>query len=227
MGESRSDRSHAKQALLDAASEVFAADGYQKGTVARICKKAGANGAAVNYYFGSKEDLYLEVWRQAWREARRAHPLEPEEEGLSAELRLSWFMRSLLMRVFDQGPAGRFARIMAHEAMEPKGFLAEEKEAVLAEHYSVLDTLTTELLGSGASVQDLALCRLMVMTPSLGLAIRMFSRPRARMPLLTLGLDPEQFARRMSSFALAGIAELGRQARERGSTTDGAGGGTG
>jgi len=221
------DLSHAKQAILDAAAEVFAAEGYQKGTVAKICEKAGVNGAAVNYYFGSKESLYLEVWRDAWREARRAYPLEPEEDGLPAELRLGWFMRSLHMRVFDQGPAGRFARLMAHEVIEPQAFLIEEKEAVRAEHNSVLTPLTAELLGSGASAQELLLCRLMVMTPSLGIAVRMFSRPQARVGMAMLGLDSDQFAKKTSDFALAGIGELRRQVRDRGSTTDEAGGETG
>jgi len=220
MSEATNDRNHAKQALLDAAAEIFAAEGYHRGTVARICEKAGANGAAVNYYFGSKEKLYLEVWRQAWGEARRAHPLEPEEEGLSAERRLSWFMRALLMRVFDSGPAGRFAKLMAHEVVEPQDFLVEVKEAVLAEHSSVVNPLIAELLGPAATLQDLALCRLMVMTPSLGIAIRMFSRPGARVQLPAFGLDPEQFAKRISGFALAGISDLGRQLQETGSSTE-------
>ena len=43
---------------MDAAGEIFAEYGYRAATVRQICEKAGANIAAVNYYYGDKERLY-------------------------------------------------------------------------------------------------------------------------------------------------------------------------
>lgn len=51
-----------RKRLFDAGIQVFADKGYRDATVREICRKAGAaNINAVNYYFGSKEQLYREI----------------------------------------------------------------------------------------------------------------------------------------------------------------------
>ena len=55
---SSEESSDTEKRLLEAAGEVFAEFGYRAATVRQICEKAGANIAAVNYYFGDKEKLY-------------------------------------------------------------------------------------------------------------------------------------------------------------------------
>ena len=57
----RSDGMEKRERLLETALEVFARKGFHDATVAEICKKARANVASINYYFGGKEALYAEV----------------------------------------------------------------------------------------------------------------------------------------------------------------------
>ena len=47
-----------KEAILENACKVFAEKGYRDATHAEICRCAGTNVASINYYFGSKENLY-------------------------------------------------------------------------------------------------------------------------------------------------------------------------
>lgn len=49
--------------LLEAGAELFAAQGFHGTTVREIAERAGVNLAAGHYHFGSKRDLYLEVFR--------------------------------------------------------------------------------------------------------------------------------------------------------------------
>jgi AcrR family transcriptional regulator len=54
-----------RQRLLDAAMTEFAEQGFTAASVRDICKRAGMNVAAVNYYFGDKERLYIEAVKRA------------------------------------------------------------------------------------------------------------------------------------------------------------------
>jgi AcrR family transcriptional regulator len=62
-------RASAREALLDAAERLFAQHGVAETSVRAITAAAGANVAAVNYYFGSREGLIERLL------ARRLEPL--------------------------------------------------------------------------------------------------------------------------------------------------------
>ena len=74
-GERQRDAERSRQALLEAALDEFSERGYAGARVADIAQRAGVNKQLINYYFGSKEGLYLAV-QQAWldREERFAPP---------------------------------------------------------------------------------------------------------------------------------------------------------
>jgi TetR/AcrR family transcriptional regulator len=54
----REDRPHARDALLDAASRLFAQHGATEVSLRRVASEAGVTPAMVHYYFGGKEGLY-------------------------------------------------------------------------------------------------------------------------------------------------------------------------
>ena len=59
------DAERSRQALLAAALEEFSLHGFAGARVADIARRAGVNKQLINYYFGSKEGLYLALQR-AW-----------------------------------------------------------------------------------------------------------------------------------------------------------------
>lgn len=64
----RRDGLATRSVILEVAGPVFAERGFSDATSKEICERAGVNSAAVNYYFGGKENLYEEVLREAHRQ---------------------------------------------------------------------------------------------------------------------------------------------------------------
>jgi len=120
-----------REALLDAAEELFAEQGIEGTSLRTVTGKAGANVAAVHYYFGSKEGLIREVFARRLapladnRLARLAACGEPGEQTLECILRafvepfveLGWRM--------DQGSSATHltGRLIAQVLLEPADFL--------------------------------------------------------------------------------------------------------
>lgn len=57
-----------KEALLRAATELFATNGYEGVRVDGIARRAGVNKALISYYFGGKKNLYRAAIESSFRE---------------------------------------------------------------------------------------------------------------------------------------------------------------
>jgi TetR/AcrR family transcriptional regulator len=77
--ERQRDADRSRRVLLDAALEEFSLRGFAGARVADIARRAGVNKQLINYYFGSKEGLYLALQR-AWLE--REESFAPPEVPL-------------------------------------------------------------------------------------------------------------------------------------------------
>ena len=103
-----------RQNLLDSAAVLFSEKGYGNTSVADICKLAGANIAAVNYHFQSKELLYREVLRYTFEQAESLYPLQIEDE-VSVEEKLYQVVLSLLQRILSRDMKGNFYKLFIHQ----------------------------------------------------------------------------------------------------------------
>jgi AcrR family transcriptional regulator len=115
-----SDGRDTKERLLDAAERLFGEQGFESTSLRQITTEAGANLAAVNYHFGSKEDLIVAVM------ARRVEPLNRERLRLldrleagetppTVEQVLETFLAPPLRMKYAAGEAGTaFMRLTGH-----------------------------------------------------------------------------------------------------------------
>ncbi len=145
--------------LLEAAGPIFAAKGLGGATVREICERAGVNVAAINYHFGDKEHLYLEVVRHARREREAAYPY-PDESELPPEQWLARFVESLLRRLMEPGAPWQ-VRLLMREVLEPTAACAALVEDYFRPDFDRLTAVVRRLLGSQASD---AACRAVAMS---------------------------------------------------------------
>lgn len=158
------DPSHTEARLLEAAGETFAEFGYRTATVRQICKRAGANVAAVNYYFGDKEQLYLAVLRSVPDAHAEKYPSGRGLNGnATAEERLRAYIESLLHRVFDTGRPGWHTKIIAREMVEPTRALDSLLEEVARPLHRELAGIVRQLLGPAANDGDVRYSVLSIM----------------------------------------------------------------
>jgi len=132
--------------IVHAAGGVFAERGFRGATIREICRKAGANLASVNYYFGDKEHLYVEVFKAA-------HPggVEPSlakewREEAPPQQKLRTFIHELLKRLFRaDAPAWRM-RLLQREILDPTPFCAEMMQQYFRTKFTQLMSALDEVL---------------------------------------------------------------------------------
>jgi len=108
----------ARERLLAAAQEAFAERGYEGATVRDICRAAEANIAAVNYYFGDKEKLYIEAVKHAHTCAARLDTFPALPPGAPPVEKLRVFLREMVTRM--HAPASPSAmKLMMREMADP------------------------------------------------------------------------------------------------------------
>ena len=119
----------AKQRLIKAGLEIFGTFNLEGATTRQLAERAGVNQAAIPYYFGGKEGLYLAVIEYViTRKASRVRPvllqvnellqqkqLNPEEAVNQIKTVFGVYLQVLL----DDKAATTWARIIMREQMQP------------------------------------------------------------------------------------------------------------
>ncbi|MNR00467.1 HTH-type transcriptional repressor NicS [compost metagenome] len=75
--------------IVLAAKKLFAKHGYDATSVRQICEEAGANVALVSYYFGGKESVFHEIFKQFFPSEKLTEYFKVEDpyEGIQTVIR--------------------------------------------------------------------------------------------------------------------------------------------
>jgi TetR/AcrR family transcriptional regulator, regulator of cefoperazone and chloramphenicol sensitivity len=112
-----------QQRLIEAAQQVFAEKGFKAASIREICKLAGANIAAVNYYFGDKERLYIEAVKYA-NTCTQGLPFPDWAPDTPPVEKLGDFIRVMVTRMMQpQSPAS--LQLMMRELAQPTAACVE------------------------------------------------------------------------------------------------------
>jgi TetR/AcrR family transcriptional regulator, regulator of cefoperazone and chloramphenicol sensitivity len=151
--------------LSEAAGEVFAEVGFRDATVREICRRADANIAAINYHFGDKENLYVEVLRYSHGKALEKYPpMLDMPNDAPPEKKLRAFIHSLLLRIFDKGPTSWHGKLMSREMIEPTSALDSLVEERMRPMVAPLWKIVAEILDCPINDERVRLCGLSVVS---------------------------------------------------------------
>ena len=124
-----------KDRILSAAEELFAVHGFAGTSLRQVTSVADVNIAAVNYHFGSKENLVNEVFRRRMDEmsAARLAQLARANAEYPGQLRavLAAFVEPALAIAGQQHNGGAFVRVIARAYAEKNDNLRK----FLSDHY--------------------------------------------------------------------------------------------
>jgi AcrR family transcriptional regulator len=204
----RKDAWETQQRLLAAAAQVFAEKGFWETTHQEICRKAQANTAAVNYHFGSKENLYVAAWKYSFEKSVEAHP---PEGGIAPDApvreRLRGRILAFIQRIAD--PDNHEVEIMHKEMANPTGLLTEAVQQTIERMRQGIRAIVQELLGDAATEQRVSFCVMSLVGQCFGPMLhlrRARMAPGAPYPVgPPFHVDVEELADHVTQFSLAGI----------------------
>ncbi|MEA3240882.1 MAG: CerR family C-terminal domain-containing protein [Pseudomonadota bacterium] len=151
----RKDGIEKRRRILTAACRIFAEKGYHAASVADICRWAGANVAAVNYYFGDKATLYAEAWQTAYE--KRLSPEFTEADNVAPEEQLRLFIHSLIQHFTEHGSQGEFTRLYLKELANPTGLISNLWHKLIEPRRQVLLNIIRNIMGATANNDEAVL----------------------------------------------------------------------
>ena len=182
----RSDGAEARLLLLHAALRLFAEKGFAKTSTREIALAAGANLAAISYYFGDKAGLY----RAAFTEPMGCNESDMtllDQTDLSLRQSLHGFILSFLAPMKQGELVQQCTRLHFREMLEPTGVWAEEIDNGIKPAHAALVALLGRHLG--LSQADDGLHRLAFSIT--GLAVQLFVTRDIVQAIRPRLLDPE------------------------------------
>ncbi len=136
------EREAVARAILDAARELFVAEGYQNVSIRKIAEKIEYSPAAIYGYFPSKDDIFLALAEEGFRLLLSCAPdVEPETPSLET-------LRGVLMHFYEFSKTHpEYYALMFVDRSVPKisrdwnrfGFVRDMRQTISAAVQSLVD----------------------------------------------------------------------------------------
>lgn len=201
-----------RETLLQVATQLFAEQGYAGTRVREIAERAGANVAAINYHFGGKEALYLEVLRCHAGARIERYPFPPAAAA-EPQRALRAAIEALLSRMLAFDDAALLPRLMVRELAAPTPALPAMVRDLIAPQFAQLQGLVRQMLGDAASDVQLRACSFSIVSQCF---FYLFARPLVEVlaPQTYQGEIVPRLAQHIADFSIGAL----RQLRENGAS---------
>jgi len=200
----------ARQRLLEAAGEVIATVGFDRAMGKDICRRAGLNNAAINYYFGGMEGLCLAVMAEA---QERLVALERIQAVVATRKKPNDQLKGLfelLLTAALNPPAGSWVvRVFLQHLVSPSPWLESKKNFLV--RAGILRKTVSDIMGLPPDHPAVASSCINVIAPCF--LMLFFDKSLIRRAFPGLGLSPENvpaLVETMSCHAVAGLHAVAR-----------------
>jgi AcrR family transcriptional regulator len=156
-----------RAALMAAAADLFAEQGYAGAKVRDIAARAQANVAAVSYHFGSKQALYVAVLEAQAARMIAQHPLPAADDGQAPEHRLRAVIAGLLGRALADDERGYAQRLLVREMLSPSDALPLMVERVQKPQFAQVMHAVRAIVGPALPADALRLACLSLVSQCL------------------------------------------------------------
>jgi len=208
-------RDDTRAQLLEAAGQVFAEKGFDRATGREICERAGANVAAINYYFGGTEGLHAAV-------IEAAHDRLITLDKLTAVVAGKPDARAKLESIFAlaidllTGPISQswVLRVLAREFLNPSPAIDRLIERQGIPKLRILKGIVGELMGLPEGHPAVARGCLTLIAPCCMLLVGDRRMLKRAFPNLYLSREyADALARHLTEYAVGGLMAAGVAAR--------------
>src|SRR6516162_8750220 len=200
----KSYRQGTRAELLEAAGHVFAEKGFDRATGKEICERAGANTAAINYYFGGMDALHAAVLEEA---NSRLVPLESVTAAIaqktSARAKLQAIIELVVEKLLGPISSSWVLGVISREILLPTSALEHLYETQGVPKAHIAKSIIGELMGLPEDHPGVARGCISVMAPMLLLFVADRSGLKRLFPTLSLtSNEAKVLSRHLVRFAL-------------------------
>ena len=147
------DKIDKKDHILDVAEKVFSELGFDGASTRTISGEAGVNMAMLNYYFGSKEGLFLAIFNRKINTFKNLLQGIGNDESISAWAKIEKYIELYTARVVTNNC---FQKMLYQElAMHRRGELADKITNILMINIAEVRKILHEGIDSGEFNKDI------------------------------------------------------------------------
>jgi AcrR family transcriptional regulator len=145
----RADGEQSRDNLLNAARKLFAAKGFSSTSTREIALGAGANVAAISYYFGDKAGLYREALMDCMPSPEQ-NIAQYDDPAFTLRQALEGYYQQMLAPMMEGDNADLRLRMWLREVLEPTGIWQNEIDNGIRPEFVALAGVLARHLGSEA-----------------------------------------------------------------------------
>jgi AcrR family transcriptional regulator len=201
--------------LLDAAEGLFCERGFDGTTIRDIAAAADCNIAAVNYYFGGKENLYAEVWRRHLKLMRDIRltsidkVMSQSQDAPRLEDLLTSFANAFVEPLADKSKNQRLTKLMTREMLDrhlpPNLFVDELIKPTMAAMHKALARTCPAL--DAAKVPFVVFCLAGQLVHVIHVRAMFDERDKTDLPIF----DLDEAVKHIIKFSAAGIRAFAKE----------------